>query len=224
MVFYEPPEPIYRDRLHAGKVLAERLKDLRTTDMVILAIANGGVPVAVPIAKKLDLPLYLTIVRKLQLPDNPEAGFGALTSDGFVLLNEKLVNHYGLTEEQIELQRKKAFESIRKRQQYFGKWAEPESLEDRSVVLVDDGLASGFTMLAAVRSARQQRARKITVAVPTSSMSAYRRLEGEVDRIICPHVSRLPVFAVADAYANWYDVDESEAKTLLDSLSRRDEK
>ncbi|RLB05213.1 MAG: phosphoribosyltransferase [Deltaproteobacteria bacterium] len=220
MVFYEPPEPLYRDRQHAGSVLAERLEEFKIDDMAILAIPNGGVPVAIPIAIKLEAPLFLMIVRKLQFPDNPEAGFGALTSDGFLLLNERLVEYSGLTKADIEMQKKKAMASINKRLQFFGKWSQVDSLKDRSVVLVDDGLASGFTMLAAVRSARSQEARRIIVAVPTSSMSAFRRLEKEVDRVVCPHVSRLPVFAVADAYENWYDVDESEVRQMLEELER----
>ncbi len=218
MVLFEAPEPIYEDRKHAGEVLADRLKNLETNNTIILAIPNGGIPVAVPIAGKLGLPLRLMIVRKVQFPDNPEAGFGALTSDGFLLLNDKLLEYHRLSKEQIEAQKRKAMASIKKRLDFFGKYALAGSLTGRSVVLVDDGLASGFTMLAAVRSARAQDAEQVIVAVPTSSMSAFRRLEKEVDRIICPHVSRLPIFAVADAYRNWYDVEEMEAKLLLDEL------
>ncbi len=218
MVIYEAPKPIYHDRKHAGSVLAKELRKYRKEGALLLAIPNGGIPVSVPIARELGIPLFLMIVRKLQLPDNPEAGFGALTSDGFLLINEKLVEYCGLTEEQIEEQKKKALESVRKRQEFFGKRAKVKDLAERTIVLVDDGLASGFTMLAAVRSARSKGAKRVIVAVPTSSIKAVRMLEREVDRIVCPHVSRLPVFAVADAYENWYDVDEKEAKDLLEGL------
>ena len=222
MVYYEPPEPLYQDRAHAGRILADRLKNFKMDDIVVLAIPNGGVPVAIPIAAGLDIPLFLIIVRKLQLPDNPEAGFGAITSDGFLLLDDRLVQHSQLTMAEIESQKRKAMESIRKRQKFFGKRAQIDSLENRSVVLVDDGLASGFTMLAAVRSAKNQGAKEIIIAVPTSSSRAFRLLEREVDKIICPHVSRLPVFAVADAYKNWYDLDELEVKQLLDDMVGRE--
>ena len=86
------------------------------------------------------------------------------------------------------------------------------------VVLVDDGLASGFTMEAAVKSSKCQGAEQIVIAVPTASMTAYRRLEGQVDRIVCPDLSRLRIFAVADAYENWYDLDEGEVLRLLENL------
>jgi len=136
-----------------------------------------------------------------------------------MLLNKKLLSYINLSEEQIKKQKEKALQSIRSRQEYFGVWATLPPLDNRDVVVVDDGLASGFTMKAAVQSAKLQGAKSVIIAVPTSSMSAFRRLEPEVDRIVCPHVSRLPVFAVADAYQNWYDVDESEVLVLLQRIS-----
>ena len=217
MPIYEHPGPKYRDREEAGKVLSSRLLDYRNKDLTVLAIPNGGVPVAAVIAEELGAELYLMIVRKLQIPDNPEAGFGALTSDGFLLLNERLIKHLGLTEADILEQKEKALKSIRSRQEYFGKRAEPPSLNNRRAVIVDDGLASGFTMEAAVKSAKSQGAERIIIAVPTSSMSAYRRLESQVDKIICPDLSRLPIFAVANAYQNWYDLDEEEVLNLLEN-------
>jgi predicted phosphoribosyltransferase len=150
--------------------------------------------VASIIAEELGARLHLMIVRKLQIPDNPEAGFGALTSDGSLLLNERLIEHLGLTEADTQKQKERALKSIRSRQKYFGKRAEPTPLHGRTVVIVDDGLASGFTMEAAVRSAKGQGAERIIIAVPTSSMSAYRRLSSKADAIVCPHISRLPIF------------------------------
>ncbi len=218
MSLYESPHPKYYDREDAGRILASRLLDYRNPDLAVLAIPNGGVPVGAVIAKELNAGLYLMIVRKLQIPDNPEAGFGALTSDGFLLLNQPLIDHFGLTMEDIRRQREKAFQSIRSRQRYFGKWAELPSFEDRTVILVDDGLATGFTMEAAIKSVRNQGVKKTIVAVPTSSMSAYRRLESLVDHIICPDLSRLRIFAVANAYQNWYDLSEEEVSKQLDAF------
>jgi predicted phosphoribosyltransferase len=180
-----------------------------------LAIPNGGVPVASVIAEELGAELYLTIVRKLQIPDNPEAGFGALTPDGSLLLNKRLMENLGLTDVDVLKQKEKALKSICSRQAYFGKRAEPPNLNTRTVIIVDDGLASGFTMEAAVKSARSQGAGQIIIAVPTSSMSAHRRLESQVDKIICPDLSRLRIFAVADAYQNWYDLGEEEVLNIL---------
>ena len=221
MPVYEYPGPKYRDRKDAGRALASRLEDYRNKDLIVLAIPNGGVPVAVVIAKELGAELHLMIVRKLQIPDNPEAGFGALTSDGFLLLNQPLIKHLDLSEADILKQKAKALKTIRSRQKYFGKHAEPPSLYDRTVVLVDDGLASGFTMEAALRSVKNQGAGQIVIAVPTSSMTAYRRLESQVHKIVCPDLSRLRIFAVANAYQHWYDLDEQEVLNVLKFLSNR---
>ena len=218
MPAFEHHVPRYIDRAEAGRVLASRLLEFQDENPIVLAIPNGGVPVAVVIAGELGAELYLTIVRKLQIPDNPEAGFGALTSDGVLLLNRRLIERLSLTEADILKQKEKALRSIRTRQRYFGERAEPPSLKGRTVILVDDGLASGFTMEAAAESARSRGAERIVVAVPTSSMSAHRRLEPKADKIVCPDLSRLPIFAVADAYRNWYDVDEEEVLSVLEDL------
>ncbi len=218
MPIFENPGTKYRDREDAGKALASRLLDYRGEDPIVLAIPNGGVPVAAVIAEELGAELYLMIVRKLQIPDNPEAGFGALTSDESLLLNERLIKRIGLTQAEIQRQREKAIRSVRSRQKHFGKRAILPSLTGRTVVMVDDGLASGFTMEAAVEAARERGTKRIVVATPTSSMSAYRRLERKVDKIICPDLSRLPVFAVANAYQNWHDVDEAEVLAVLEKL------
>ncbi len=218
MPIYEHPGPKYRDREEAGKVLATRLMDYRNKDMIVLAIPNGGIPVAAIIAKELGAKIYLIIVRKLQIPYNLEAGFGALTRDGSIFLNQALIKRLGLTESDILRQKEKALKTIRSRQEYFGKRAEPPPLNNRTAVVVDDGLASGFTMEAAVKSVKSLGAERIIIAVPTSSMSAYRRLESQVDKIICPDLSRLRIFAVANAYQNWYDLDDEEALKILENL------
>jgi predicted phosphoribosyltransferase len=216
--FFEAPEPRYRDREHAGAVLAAKLEDIRSRSPLILAVPNGGVPVGAVIAEELGADLYLMLVRKLQIPDNPEAGFGAVTSDGFLLLNHALMERIGLNEADVQTQKERALESIRSRQAYFGDRAILPSLDGRVVILVDDGLASGFTMEAAVKSVRNRNAGEIVVAVPTASLAAHRRLENQVDRIVCPDVSRLRIFAVANAYENWYDLEEAEVLRILDNL------
>lgn len=223
MSYYERSAPRYRDREDAGRVLASRLLDYKGHDLAVLAIPNGGVPVGRVMAEELDAGLYLMIVRKLQIPHNPEAGFGAVTSDGFLLLNQGLVNSLGLTEKQILKQKQRAMKSIRERQLFFGRHAQLPDLKDRTIIVVDDGLASGFTMEAAVKSLETRHVRGIIIAVPTSSMTAHRRLESKVDRIICPDLSRLRVFAVADAYEDWYDLDEKEVLRLLEETNHNRE-
>jgi predicted phosphoribosyltransferase len=187
---------------------------------MVVAIPNGGIPVGAVIAETLGTELYLLLVRKLKIPDNPEAGFGAVANNGFVLLNENLVRRLRLTEREILRQKEEALKSIRAREAFFGALSKPPGMNGRKVVLVDDGLASGFTMEVAVRSAENQGAKEIIVAVPTSSMSAYQRLKPLVEDIICPDVSRSPVFAVANAYMHWYDLEEREALTLLQKVGK----
>jgi len=123
MPLFEPPRPRYRDREHAGEVLASRLSALFLENPIVVAVPNGGVPVGAVIARKLPAALHLMVVRKLQLPDNPEAGFGALTWDGFLLLNRALIHFVGLSEREILTQQEKAEQSIRTRLALFGKWA-----------------------------------------------------------------------------------------------------
>jgi len=212
----------YTDRHEAGSVLAERLEPYRSKHSVILAIPNGGVAVALPIARAFDCPLHLIVVRKLQIPHQPEAGFGSLASDGTVLLNESLVKRLHLKEQVIAKQKERALKSIEGRLALYGDMAKFPDIKGRIVILVDDGLASGFTMEAAVKVVKKYEPMKIVVAVPTSSMSAYRRLSPLVEKVVCPDISRLPIFAVADAYRDWRDLEDDEIIALLKSTRPTD--
>ena len=207
--------PSYKDRPEAQSVLAEKLLPYREAQPVILAIPNGGVAVAVPIAKELACPLHLMVVRKLQIPDNPEAGFGAVASDGTLLLNQPLVQRLDLSETLIERQKQRALKTITARLMRYGPAAEFPQLKGMTTILVDDGLASGLTMEAAVTVVKRHGPKRVIVAVPTSSMSAYRRISPLVDHLLCPDVSRLPVFAVANAYREWRDLEDEEIEHLL---------
>jgi len=210
--------PIYEDREEAGRVLAERLTAYEKADAIVLAIPNGGVAVGLPVARTLGCPLRLMIVRKLQIPDNPEAGFGSVASDGSMLINAPLVQRLGLTDETIAAQKEKALQSISLRMDRYGEFAIFPDLKGTSVILIDDGLASGLTMEAAVMVVRRHNPAELVVAVPTSSGSAFRRLSPLVDRIVCPNVSRLPIFAVANAYRAWRDLEDAEVTGLLHAI------
>ncbi len=213
--------PLYADREEAGRVLAEKLESYVKVRPIVLAIPNGGVSVGLPVARGLGCPLHLIIVRKLQIPDNPEAGFGSVASDGSLLLNEALVHRLGLAEETIADQKQKALRSIRARMAQYGDFAVFPDLKGRSVNLIDDGLASGLSMEAAVMVVKRHEPAEVVVAVPTSSMSAFRRLSPLVDRVVCPNVSRLPFFAVANAYKIWRDLDDTEVLGLLKCSNKK---
>ncbi|MCZ7396220.1 MAG: phosphoribosyltransferase family protein [Candidatus Methanoperedens sp.] len=210
---------VFEDRGEAGSLIAEKLKEYRNCPGIVLGIPSGGVPVAREIAASLNLPVDLMIVRKLQIPYNPEAGFGAMGLDGEVILNQPLIDQLGLTEDEIKAQAEDTFGVIKRRNQVFRKGKPFPSLADRIVILVDDGLASGYTMLAAVRFVKRNKPGKIIVAVPTSSGRTVDLILPEVDELVCLNVRHGISFAVADAYRNWYDLSDEEVISIIRNSS-----
>ena len=206
---------VFKDRREAGRRLAERLMRYKGSNTLVMAIPAGGVPVAAEIAKALQLPAELLIVRKIQLPDNPEAGFGAVGPDGKMILNEPWVAQLNLAEYEIIAQKKKTIDSIRKREQIFRKGRPYPDLKGQTVILVDDGLASGYTMLAAIDFTQTLEPSKIIAAVPTASNKTVDFILPEVDELVCLNVRKGFYFAVADAYENWYDLEDEEVLFII---------
>ena len=208
---------VFRDRDHAGLILADMLRPFyeKRPGTLVLGIPSGGVPIAVQISSELALPMDLLIIRKIPVPGNPEAGMGALTLSGEMLLNEDLIYHLGITPEQIEGQIQRVKQELRLRNDLFRKGRPEPDLKQKTVIIADDGLASGFTTLAAVKTCRSSGAKKIVVAAPTGSDTAIARLAAEVDEIFCPNIRSGQYFAVAEAYRNWYDLDRSEVTKRL---------
>ena len=207
---------IFADRFDAGEQLARMLASeyREGKDLFILAIPMGGVPVALKVREKLGCPMDLIVVRKIQLPHNTEAGFGAMTQEGEVFINEALLLNLGLSDKQIETQKNKVREDLRKRNRRLRDGSPFPDLSDKTVVLVDDGLASGYTMLASVHMAKNKNAKKIVVAVPTASPRSIDTLKDSVDEIYCLNIREGLYFAVAEAYKNWRDLDEREVMSL----------
>jgi len=213
---YRDRELVFKDRLHAGDLLADKLcpfVDRRNAQL--LAVPAGGVPVGYAIAQKLKISLDVAIVRKIQIPWNTEAGFGAITWDGRVLLNELLVAQLGLSTEAVDDCISRTRGVMRLRTQTFRGNRPFPSLNGKTVILVDDGLASGFTMLAAAESVRSQHPKKIVIGVPTASVGAIELLAPNVDELVCLNVRTSPIFAVADAYEKWYDLSDNEVLEFL---------
>ena len=207
---------VFRDRFQAGKLLADKLHEYSgNPNVIILALPAGGVPVGYTVAKELAVQVDVIIVRKIQIPWNTEAGFGAVTWDGKILLNEDLVKQLDLTEEEIESAIQKTKSNVQERLRKFRDDKPAPNLTGKVVILVDDGLASGFTMLAAARSVRESKPKKIIVAVPTASMGAIEMLSPAVDVIVCLNVRSGPSFAVAEAYENWYDLTDDEVLKII---------
>ncbi|MBI3570914.1 MAG: phosphoribosyltransferase [Gammaproteobacteria bacterium] len=206
---------VFRDRTHAGAVLVGMLNALRGTDTLILAIPAGGVPVAAEVAKQLDLPLDLAVVSKITLPWSTESGYGAVAFDGTVRLNEELIAVLALRPDVVRNGIAKTKEKVERRVQQLRGDRRPPELKHRTAVLIDDGLASGFTMLTAVDAMRNLAAEKIVIAVPTGHADAATRIAAMVDSLYCPNVREGYSFAVADAYEHWTDVDEATVAEIM---------
>jgi putative phosphoribosyl transferase len=159
--------------------------------------------------------LDIIIARKLQIPFNPEAGFGAMGPDGEVIVNEELLSQLRLTEEAVKAQIKKTEEVIRKRDHLFRAGKPFPSCKDRSVIVVDDGLASGYTMLAALKYIRKKIPSRLIAAVPTGTARTIKKILTETDEVICLNARSGFSFAVADAYRNWYDLTDEDVLTIL---------
>jgi len=176
----------------------------------VLAIPNGGVPVALEVASALKADLDLVISRKIPLPLHPEAGFGAVADDGTIILNEEVVKRIGLSRQQIEYEASRVRVEIKQRSMLYRGDRPLVGVSGRTVIIIDDGLASGFTMMAAVESVRHRRPKEIVVAVPCASALAVKQLERVADRVVTVTTGFMPRFAVADFYRQWYDLGDDE--------------
>jgi predicted phosphoribosyltransferase len=208
---------IFFDRFDAGKILGWMLHGEFNgiEDGMVLAIPSGGVSIGLKVSEILRLPLDFLIVRKLQIPENSEAGFGAMTLDGTTLLNHALLTQLGLSRKQIEQEKYRVRLELEKRNKRFRNNRPFPNLEGKKVILVDDGLASGFTMLTAVDMARKSKALEIIVAVPTAPRRTIDLISPKTDKLYCANIRDYRFFAVADAYQNWHDLTEKEVVDML---------
>ncbi|RLE50180.1 MAG: phosphoribosyltransferase [Candidatus Methanomethylicota archaeon] len=207
---------VFKDRRDAGRKLANMLSPrYQGLDCVVLAIPSGGVPVALEVAKHLNAELDIVICRKIPIPFNKEAGFGAISPDGDIYLNRALVRSLGLDNQYIRWAANRVLSEIKRREQVFRMNRPPVILKNKHVILVDDGLASGYTMLAAVHYVKKREPSKVIVAVPTSPNESINLLLPHVDELYCLNVRDIYPFAVADAYEIWYDLSDQEVVSLL---------
>jgi putative phosphoribosyl transferase len=207
MMYHEPP---FRNRVDSGRILAERLEQYRGNDSLVFAIPRGGIPVAIEVAKKLGSGLDIIVPRKIPIPDNPEAGYGAVTEDGVIVLNEPLVRQLGFTRQQIERHADEVRAEIRRRQAVYRSKLMASSVGGKTAIIVDDGLASGYTMMAAIRSIRQQGAKKVVAAAPVASSHAWELVKSSADDVVTAVVSPYYPFAVASFYRHWHDLTDEE--------------
>ncbi len=210
---------IFETRRWAGFLLG-RFVALEDFDILYI-IPNGGVPVGLGL---LEFPLIspqkafdLLIVRKIQIPGSTEAGMGAITPDGQIFLNEELVTQLSVTNYQLEQQIERTKQQIEKKRRAFQLPPSP-TVHGKKILITDDGIASGFSMLAGAKWLKKLGAEEVTIAVPTAPMSSINRLEPHVEKIICLNIRDRYPFAVADAYTDWYDLDMAESKQYLKEI------
>lgn len=207
---------VFEDRTDAGRHLAATLSSIESiTEAVICAIPAGGVPLGLEVARALKAPLRMAVVRKVQVPWDPEAGFGAVTWDGRVFLNRALMAGLDLREAEVNAAITKAKKNVEERLKKFSGGQREPGLEGHAAILVDDGLATGYTMLAAVEAARAESPRQIVVAVPTGSLHAVNFIARKADIVICLNIRTSSTFAVAQAYERWHDLTDREVQELL---------
>lgn len=216
-------KPVFENRYDAGRQLASGLMDYKGRPVVVLAIPNGGVPVALGVAMALDADLDLVVARKIPLPLSPEAGFGAVANDGItVILDEEVIKRAGLSPQQIDYQVSQVRANIRQRSLLYRQEKPPSLVSGKTVIIIDDGLAAGYTMKAAVESVRNRRPKEIVVAVPAASADAVEELEKVADRVITCAISAAPQFYLADFYRNWRELSDNEVlQCLREWRSRR---
>ncbi|MFC2066300.1 phosphoribosyltransferase [Chloroflexota bacterium] len=208
-------QSIFENRYDAGRQLADKLAEYKNQPVVVMAIPNGGVAVALGVALALEVELDLVISRKIPLPLSPEGGFGAVTDDGTIILNEEAVNKASLSPQQINYQVSKVRADIRQRSLLHHRDRPPAVVNDRIVIIIDDGLASGYTMRAAVESVRHRRPKEIIVAVPVGPAAVVKELEKVADQVITCAVGHMPKFYLSDFYRYWHETSDDEAIQCL---------
>jgi len=214
-------EPLFHDRTDAGRVLAAAVsKYAGRTDVVVLGLPRGGVPVAYEVARALGAPLDVFLVRKLGLPGHEELAMGAIASGGIRLINDDVVQTYQVTDAEIEAVSAAEQRELERREQAYRDGRPLPELQDRTVILVDDGLATGATMRAAVLALRQESPARIVVAVPVAAEETCDEFQGIVDDIICAETPA-PFYAVGLWYEDFAQTTDDEVHDLLTAAARR---
>ena len=206
---------LFEDRQEAGKRIAKKLARFRQTDTLILAIPRGGIPVAAMVAHRLQLQWSFIVTRKLPVPTNPEAGFGAVAQNGTIVLNRPMLSGLRLTKQQIDGIAAQVRDEVARRADLYSAARPPLDVSGRPVIVLDDGIASGYTMLAALKSVRSHKPALVIAAAPVASRSAAALLQERADECIFEIVSPAVPFAVADFYVTWHDLTDADIIPLL---------
>ncbi len=215
------PFPAFRDRSQAGHELARSIPNLNAEARLVLGLPRGGIAVGEELANKLAAPLEPVLVRKLPLPESPEMGFGAIALDGTIVLNERVVAGFGLGRDEIDVIAREVVAEVQRRAREYLGGESPPAAGDRRVYMVDDGLATGYSMIAAARMIRKQKPARLILCVPVSPVSSIDAVRPEFDEIHCLIAQRSGSFAVASFYEDFHDMSDNEVRAVLDRARRR---
>ena len=218
---YPRQQPIFENRYDAGRQLATKLGEYKNQPVIVLAIPNGGVPVALQVALALNADLDLIISRKIPIPLSPEGGFGAVADNGTTILNQEVLKKINLNEKQVNYQVSKVRNDIQQRSLLY-RGSRPISIvSDKTVIVIDDGLASGYTMMAAIESVRRRQPKQVIAAVPAASATAVRQVEKIADRVVTVVTAFAPKFYVSDFYRYWNVLSDEEGMECFQEWQRR---
>ncbi|HMH41694.1 MAG TPA: phosphoribosyltransferase [Gaiellaceae bacterium] len=213
----------FRDRAHAGRVLARALLAYAgRDDVVVLALPRGGVPVAAELARALGAQLDVFVVRKLGLPGHEELAMGAVAPGGVLILDDRLVRGLGIPDEVLQETVEKELRELERREAAYRAGRPPLDLEGKTVILVDDGLATGATMRAAALALRKYRPARVVVAVPVASAETCDEFRADVDEIVCA-LTPSPFHAVGLWYDDFSQTSDEEVRELLRDSSDDEE-
>lgn len=212
---------IFKNRQEAGQRLASRLgKYANREDVIVLGVPRGGVPIAFEVATALNLPLDIFVLRKLGVPGHEELAFGAIGSGGVRFLNTSVVEQLGISDLDIALVTRAEKEELERREHLYRGSRPPLDVHGRTVILVDDGIATGSSLRAAIRALREMKPAAIVVATPVAPQRTFNRLGHEVDELVCVEMPE-PFYGVGQFYHDFSQVSDEEVIELLDRASRQ---
>jgi putative phosphoribosyl transferase len=212
----------YRDRFEAGRALASHLGGYEgRSDVLVFALPRGGVPVGFEVARALRAPLDVYLVRKLGVPGHEELAMGAVASGGVRVLNDDIVRSLGIPNHAIEAVATRELEELARRSRLYRDDRPPVAVRERTVILVDDGLATGATMTAAVRALRKESPARIVVAVPVAAADTCEQLRADADEVVCPETPE-PFHAVGLWYEDFSQTSDQEVRDLLAQSTTRE--
>ncbi|MDD4326579.1 MAG: phosphoribosyltransferase [Candidatus Bathyarchaeota archaeon] len=204
----------FSDRKDAGKQLASALTDFSFKEGMVLAIPRGGVVVGYEIASALNFKLDVIVPRKIGAPDNPELAIGAVTEDGTMILDDSLIMYLGVSNDYIYQESERQKQEIRRRQNFYRQGVSEPEIKDKNVIVVDDGIATGYTMKAALASVRNRGAATLTVAIPVGPPSTIKELKHQADNIVCLYTPEY-FQAIGQFYSDFSQTTDKEVIELL---------